>query len=143
MPSSLAAARISIDVGPCTWDTKTFGSLISTSIGLRVPEQIGLEAQQYAVDDQAAVVVTGEAITATARSHPGNVLGEQLVQQALGVRPLELQRKFPGMQHRGFLAQLPVAFLDVQLVETAGHFSAVVHTVMRPERAFDHVVGMT
>jgi hypothetical protein len=58
-------------------------------------------------------------------------------------RPLELQRKFPGMQHRGFLAQLPVAFLDVQLVETAGHFSAVVHTVMRPERAFDHVVGMT
>jgi hypothetical protein len=82
---------------------------VEIAIGLRVPEQIGLESQQNTVDQQAAIFVAGEAIAATTRPDFGDVLGEQFIQQALGIWSLELQRKLPGIKDCRFLAQQPVA----------------------------------
>ncbi len=61
------------------------------------PPICGSASQQDAVDYQAAILVTGQAVSAAAGFDLGDVLGEELVQQALGIRAPELQRELTGM----------------------------------------------
>ena len=115
---------------------------VKISVGLGVPKGVFGKAQQNAVDDQAAVLIARQPVAAAPDLDFRNVLGEELVEQALGVGTFELKRPFACVKHGGFLAQEPIAILRRMVIKAARHVPAIIDAVVRPLGPLDLVIGM-